>query len=243
MVNLSASCPGNSAPGPSTRPIGPLPRPHHGLTLLELLVCMAILAVLATLILPALNRALEKARAIICLSNLRQWGLATQLYVVDHDDYLPPEGHPNPMHGSTNNGWYIQLPRQMGLPRYHEMPWRTNASVEVGSTIWLCPSNPRRSNGLNLFHYCLNEHVNGTGAQNRPIRMTSIPAPPLVVWLFDSKNLPAVGYWGFTHTNLHAGGANFSFLDGHAARFPNQAYWDAAANRGRTNHPALRWIP
>jgi prepilin-type processing-associated H-X9-DG protein len=243
MMNLDASCPRNGVPCPRTRPVGSPQRTVGALTLLELLVCLAIVAVLAALLLPALHQAREKARAIFCLSNLRQWGLATQLYVVDHNDYLPPEGHPNPMPGSTNTGWYIQLPRQIGLPRYHDMPWRTNPSVDVSSTVWLCPSNPRRSNGLNLFHYCLNEHVNGTGARNRPVTLSSIPSPPLVVWLFDSKNLPAVGYWGFTHTNLHAGGANFSFLDGHATRFPSQVYWDFANNRGRTDHPALRWVP
>jgi prepilin-type N-terminal cleavage/methylation domain-containing protein/prepilin-type processing-associated H-X9-DG protein len=212
-------------------------------TLLELLICVVILAILAAMLLPALNRAREKARAIICLSNLRQWGLATHLYVVDHNDYLPPEGHPNPMPGSTNTGWYVQLPRQIGVPRYHDMPWRTNDTIEPGSTIWLCPSNPRRSNGRNLFHYCLNEHVNGTGSQNSPITLSSVPNPPAVVWLFDSKNLPAVGYWGFTHTNLHTGGANFTFLDGHAARFPSRLYWDYKTDRARTDHPAIRWVP
>jgi prepilin-type processing-associated H-X9-DG protein/prepilin-type N-terminal cleavage/methylation domain-containing protein len=212
-------------------------------TLVELLVCVTILTVLAALLLPALSRAREKARAILCVSNLRQWGLATHLYVVDHNDYLPPEGHPNPMPSSTNTGWYIQLPRQIGLPRYHDMPWRTNATLDPGRTVWLCPSNSRRSNGRNLFHYCLNEHVNGTGAQNRPITFSSIPGPSAVVWLFDSKNLPAVGYWGFTHTNLHSGGANFTFLDGHAARFPNRVYWDFESNRARTDHPGIRWVP
>jgi prepilin-type N-terminal cleavage/methylation domain-containing protein/prepilin-type processing-associated H-X9-DG protein len=219
------------------------PRKDRAFTLLELLVCVVILAVLAAILLPALTRARDKARAIVCVSNLRQWGLATHLYVVDHNDYLPPEGHPNPMPGSTNTGWYIQLPRQIGLPRYHDMPWRTNAAVEPGLTLWLCPANPRRSNGRNLFHYCLNEHVNGTGAQNRPITLSSIPNPSVLVWLFDSKNLPAVGYWGFTHTNLHAQGANFTFLDGHAARFPSRLYWDYEIDRARTDHPALRWVP
>jgi prepilin-type N-terminal cleavage/methylation domain-containing protein/prepilin-type processing-associated H-X9-DG protein len=214
-----------------------------GFTLLELLVCVAIVVVLATMMLPVLSRAKEKARAIICLSNLRQWGAATHLYVVDHEDYLPPEGHPNPFESSTNVGWYVQLARHAGIPRYHDMPWRTNAAIEPGRTVWLCPSNPRRSNGRNLFHYCLNQHVNGTGEWNQPMPFASIPSPSTMVWLFDSKNLPAVGYWGFAHTNLHHGGAQFTFLDGHASRFRSEAYWDFQRNRGRTNNPELRWFP
>jgi prepilin-type N-terminal cleavage/methylation domain-containing protein/prepilin-type processing-associated H-X9-DG protein len=218
-------------------------RDPTGFTLLELLVVMGVVAVLATLMLPALNRARTKAEAVICLNNLRQWGLATQLYAADHNDLLPPEGTPNPGERSTNTGWYIQLPRQISLPRYHEMPWRTNAEANPGRTVWLCPSNPRRSNGRNLFHYCLNEHINGTGEANRPVALTTIPNPSSAVWLFDSKNLPAVGYWGFVHTNLHGGGANLTFLDGHAQRFRKPAYWDDETNRARTDNSEIQWLP
>ncbi|MCL4178996.1 MAG: prepilin-type N-terminal cleavage/methylation domain-containing protein [Verrucomicrobia bacterium] len=214
-----------------------------GFTLLELLVVMAVLAVLATLLLPVLNRARAKAEAVVCLGNLRQWGLATQLYATDHHDLLPPEGMPNPSERATNTGWYIQLPREIGVPRYHDMPWRTNAEAGPGRTVWLCPANPRRSNGRNLFHYCLNEHINGTGDDNRPITLAAIPNPASAVWLFDTKNLPAVGYWGFVHTNLHAGGAQMTFLDGHARRFRKTAYWDEAANRARTDNPEIQWLP
>jgi prepilin-type N-terminal cleavage/methylation domain-containing protein/prepilin-type processing-associated H-X9-DG protein len=214
-----------------------------GFNLIELLVTVTVIGILATLMLPALASAKHKARGIICLNHLRQWGLATQLYVNDHDDYLPSEGTPNPGESSTSSGWYIQLPRMLDLPPYHAMLWRTNAEAPVASTVWLCPSNPRRSNGRNLFHYCLNAHVNGTGEASQPVRHASIPYPSSVVWLFDSKNLPAVGYWGYVHTNIHGGGANFTFLDGHASRFRKEAYWDEATNKGRTDNPEIRWVP
>ncbi|MBX3746775.1 MAG: type II secretion system protein [Verrucomicrobiae bacterium] len=218
-------------------------RRRGGFTLLELMVTVAVVALLASLLGAGAGRVRARAHGAMCLNHLRQWGLATMLYALDHGDWLPPEGFPNPGDAQTNRGWYIQLPRQMGIPRYHDQAWRTDPSAGVGSTVWLCPANRRRSNGRNLFHYCLNQHVDGTSEGDMPTRLGSVPEPSRMVWLFDSKNLPAVGYWGYVHTNLHVGGAQFLFLDGHARRFRAMDYWDSAADRGRTNHPRIRWVP
>jgi prepilin-type N-terminal cleavage/methylation domain-containing protein/prepilin-type processing-associated H-X9-DG protein len=218
-------------------------KPARAFTLIELLVVIAIIAILAAMLLPALSKAKEKASAVSCLSNLKQWGLAAQIYATDNQDFLPPDGTPNPGESSTNTGWYIQLPQTLGLPRYHAMLWRTNADASLGRSIWICPSNPRRSNGNNLFHYCLNENINGTGAANKPVKISAVRQHSALVYLFDSKNLPAVGTPNYTHTNLHSGGAQFTFLDGHAARFHNREYWDHTLNKGRTNNPSIRWDP
>ena len=69
------------------------------------------------------------------------------------------------------------------------MPWRTNNHINPGHSIWICPSNSRRSNSNELFHYCLNENVNGTGTGNQ-IRLVSIPHPSVTVWLFDNGGMP-----------------------------------------------------
>jgi len=58
-------------------------------TLLELLVVIAVIAVLAALLLPALGKAREQGRATACLSNLRQIGVALQIYVHENNDRMP----------------------------------------------------------------------------------------------------------------------------------------------------------
>jgi prepilin-type processing-associated H-X9-DG protein/prepilin-type N-terminal cleavage/methylation domain-containing protein len=210
-------------------------------TLVELLVVIAVVVILASLLLPALARAKAQVRGTVCSNNLKQWTMAAHLYAADHDDLMPAEGTPNGI--STTTGWYILLPRLLGIAAYSELPWRTNPAAPLDHSIWICPSNTNRSNGNNLFHYCLNDHVDGTGAEDRPVRMGSIPRPAQVVWMFDNGKRAAVAQQNNVHTNLHGGGANFSFVDGHVSRLRNFEYWDFKSNQGRTNNSQVVWTP
>ena len=210
-------------------------------TLVELLIVIAIIAILASLLLPAVNKVKARSRSITCVNNLRQWGLALQQYANDHEDYFPPEGTGTSLNSQV--GWYIALPRQIGIATYNEMAWRTNPAAPLTRTPLLCPSNTNRSNGFNLFHYCLNEHIDGTGAGDRRVKLTSISRQSEVVWLFDNGGRAARAQQNNVHTNLHGGGANISFVDGHARHFRNIDNWDFKADRGRTNKPTLVWKP
>jgi len=62
---------------------------HLGFTLIELLVVIAIIAILAALLFPVFGRAKAAARTTTCISNLKQIGVATQMYMDNHDDYFP----------------------------------------------------------------------------------------------------------------------------------------------------------
>lgn len=64
-------------------------------TLIELLVVIAVIAILAALLLPTLTAARERSHRAACLSNVRQFIMATQLYALDFQDFLPRGGTDN----------------------------------------------------------------------------------------------------------------------------------------------------
>ena len=59
-------------------------------TLIELMVVVAILAILACMLLPALSKAREAAKGSLCMNNLKQQGYGITMYMDDHNDYVPP---------------------------------------------------------------------------------------------------------------------------------------------------------
>ncbi len=90
-----------------------LPGAKGGFTLIELLVVIAIIAILAAMLLPALTTAKAKAMRIQCVSQLKQIGVAANVFVADHNDMYPPAGFSSGG-GNVQMGWDTYLHRYLG---------------------------------------------------------------------------------------------------------------------------------
>ena len=62
---------------------------RRAFTLIELLVVIAIIAILLAILMPALQRVKEQAKEMRCKANLKQYGLAAQMYIQDNDNWFP----------------------------------------------------------------------------------------------------------------------------------------------------------
>jgi prepilin-type N-terminal cleavage/methylation domain-containing protein/prepilin-type processing-associated H-X9-DG protein len=111
-------------------------RRNSAFTLIELLVVIAIIAILAAILFPVFAQARGKARQTACLSNMKQIGLAFQMYAQDYDETFP--GCPGT--GSANDGEAFDVVWPFVVSNY--IGGRvSNAANQFPQGIYICPSN------------------------------------------------------------------------------------------------------
>ncbi|HEY0457211.1 MAG TPA: prepilin-type N-terminal cleavage/methylation domain-containing protein [Verrucomicrobiae bacterium] len=132
-------------------------------TLIELLVVIGIIAILAALLLPVLSQSKEAGRSAACLSNLRQIGIALQLYVQDHDNHLPTMY--DAPYGSTNASvTYLPtinlvLSNYLGITNILACPSDKNLFSQTGSSYsWNSLLNGEDANHLEVFGIKFDPH-------------------------------------------------------------------------------------
>ena len=103
---------------------------------------IAVITILAALLLPALARAKEKAHSTQCANNLRQWGLAYQMYANDNDDFLPRRGQGVQVLAQIDRpeDWFNCLPRYFGLSSFQLMVTNNVKPAAHSQSVFICPA-------------------------------------------------------------------------------------------------------
>jgi len=177
-----------------------------GFTLIELLVVMAIIAILAMMLFPVFAQARAKSQQIVCLSNLRQLGMAMMLYISDWDGYYPFDLQPRAPAGDGDEDSPDGTNRWDAAPYVRALqPYIHNA--EVGFCPVLARDQPDTGPETNYEINAMIVVNNFKSWEPHPVQVSEIRDPSFV-FIFEDHHGTGEGN--------HFGGRNYAWADGRA---------------------------
>ncbi|OGV49866.1 MAG: hypothetical protein A2017_13400 [Lentisphaerae bacterium GWF2_44_16] len=182
-------------------------------TLIELLIVIAIIAILAAMLMPALSTARGMARRIKCTGNQKQIGIAMMMYVNDYQNYMPRGG-------SAGNYWYAQVGTYNDyLPNPHKYDYLSDEqrTVKMRGTIYKCPSSAELSRSDYGINYYLGNKTHlkfGFSSLNQSSPVGNVNSLSKTAWL-TATGIYFLRTAAVPVAKRHSGGENFLFLDQH----------------------------
>jgi prepilin-type N-terminal cleavage/methylation domain-containing protein len=218
------------------------PGSRAAFSLVELLVVLAIIAILASLLLPGLSRAQAKARSTQCISNLRQWALAYRQYADDNKDFLPRRGQGVQPLAQIDRpeDWFNALPPYLNSRPYQQL-FATNQKLKPRSiSVFICPvaTDP----GSNHFlPYGMNMNLSPWNLP-QAAKFAEVVRPSQVVTMADAPGPYASTYPStkpYSALARHSRRVNLLFLAGQVNSFAADY---VGCGVGDPNRDDVRWL-
>jgi prepilin-type N-terminal cleavage/methylation domain-containing protein/prepilin-type processing-associated H-X9-DG protein len=152
----------------------------NGFTLIELLVVITIIAILAAILFPVFAQAREKARAISCLSNMNQIGLAVGMYIEDNDERLYFRSANSAARvGSTRSGVVITNAVSYDAEQW----WNLLLPYTTSKGVFVCPDDPTQAASADSQGDATipRSYVASCTAEDLTLAQVSSPATTIVV--------------------------------------------------------------
>ena len=203
---------------------------RRAFTLIELLVVIAIIAILAAILFPVFAQAKEAAKKTVCLSNLKQVGLAAIMYGGDNDDVCFPwsYGYTDADGTYVTRYWFANMPsgKKPDFNNGFLGPYTKNGPIvdcPDAQGLQSIESKPV-AYGANWFLFL------DFNTGYRPVSFTAMDAPAETIFMGDAAQYlapgqspvrceflsPVIGPFNYLHARHGGETANLNWMDGHA---------------------------